>query len=238
MPDRNVQVIRIIVGNRLPVERPVAQPHRRKRLHLRKAVRLDLVFVRRHDLGDRRHARLERHEQETSPIFERDGKQAELFGLQSWIFLPVRNPDELAVPGIAPGMIRAGQDLRAAGVAVDQPRTAVAAHVRESADFLVIPADDDHTLAQIFQHLPVAGFRDVAFMADDLRRSAKESLLLGLEEFRVVIEPSGQAHVVERIVIRRDAAEMRRHSKPLPFRRLCGNGRLAGARPCRCACTF
>ena len=92
------------------------------------------------------------------------------------------------------------------------------AHIREGADYLVIPANDDHTLAQIFQHLPVAGFRDVAFMAGDLRRSAKESLLLGLEEFRVVIEPSGQAHVVERIVIRRDAAEMRRHLKPLPFR--------------------
>src|SRR5437763_11338896 len=48
-------------------------------------------------------------------------------------------------------------------------------------------------------------------MADDLRRGAEESLLLRFEEFRVEIEPAGQAPVVERVGFRGYFAQFRRH---------------------------
>ena len=71
MPDRDVQPVRIIVGDGLPVERARPQRHPADRAQILEAVGRDLGLVRRHHLGDRRRAGLERHEQETVPVLER-----------------------------------------------------------------------------------------------------------------------------------------------------------------------
>ena len=145
------------------------------------------------------HPRFERDEQEPAPIFECDGKQPMILGPQSRIFVAVRNSDEPPVAGVAPRMIGAGQHLGAAAIAVDQPRPAMAADVGEGAHLAVVAANDDHAFSEIFEGLPVAGLRNIAFMANHLRRGAQERLLLRLEELGVVIEPAGQAHAVERV---------------------------------------
>ena len=80
----------------------------------------------------------------------------------------------------------------------------MAANVRKSANFTIIAADDDHALAEIFNRPPLARLGNLALVANDLRRRAQERLLLRLEEFRIVIEPAGQAHIVERIRTRLD----------------------------------
>src|SRR3954469_19273683 len=90
------------------------------------------------------------------------------------------------------------------------------ADVGESADLAIIPADDDHAFAEIFDRAPFARLRDFAFVADHLRRGAEERCLLRLKEFRVKIEPAGQAHAAQRVELWGDGAEVRGHSHPLP----------------------
>jgi hypothetical protein len=124
--------------------------------------------------------------------------ESKTFRLQVGIFVPVRHPDELAIAAVAPCMIGAGQHLRAAAGAVHQPRPTVPAHVRESSSFSVVSANDDYALAEIVEAAPLARLVDLALVTDDLRRGAKERLLLRLEELRVEIEPSRQAEIVER----------------------------------------
>jgi len=119
MADRDVEVIGIIIGDRLPVERARADPDLLQRLELGEAIGLDLILVRRHDLGDRRQPRLERDEQKAPPIFEGDGRQTQLLRLQFRIFLPMRHSDQPPVAGIAPRVIGAGQHLVATRAAVD-----------------------------------------------------------------------------------------------------------------------
>ena len=72
MPDRDVEMVRIIVGDRLPVERPRPKRHTAHHAQVLEAVMRDLVLVGRHHLGDRRRAGLERHEEKAVPLFERD----------------------------------------------------------------------------------------------------------------------------------------------------------------------
>ena len=132
--DRDVQAVRIIVGDGLPVERARTKRDPADRPQILETIGRDLVLIRRHHLGDRRRAGLERDEQEAAPILQRDREQAELLGLQARIFVAVRNADEPPVARIAPRMIGAGQDLGAAARAVDQPRSAMAADVGEGAD--------------------------------------------------------------------------------------------------------
>jgi len=121
MSDRNVQMVGIIVGDRLPVERPSAERDPADRPQLLEPVSRDFMFIGRHHLAHGRRARLERHEDEPAPGLECDGEEAELFGLQAGVFLAMRHADQPPVAGIAPGVIRAGEDLRAAAVAVDEP---------------------------------------------------------------------------------------------------------------------
>jgi hypothetical protein len=216
MADRNVQMIGIIVGDRLPVERPRAERDAADRLQLLEPVGSDLRVVRRHHLGDARRARLERHEQEAAPILQRDWKQAVILCPKPRILVAVGYSDQPPVPRIAPRMIGTGQHLGAAACPVDQPRSAMPAHIREGTDFPIVAADDDHTFAEIVDAAPFARLGDLAFVADDLRRSPKEGALLCLEEFRVEIEPPGQTHPVKRVRARGDASELGRHRPALP----------------------
>src|SRR4051794_4935318 len=218
MADRDVQMVGIIVGDRLPVERPRAERHAADRLQLLEAVDGNLIRVRRHHLRDRRRTGLQRHEEEPAPIFQSNWKQAMILSPEARILVPVRHSDQPPVARVAPRMIRAGQDLGAAARAIDQPRSPVATDVGEGPRLPVVSADDDHALAKIFDRTPVAWLRDLILMAHNLRSGAQESLLLGLEEFRVEIEPAGEAHVVERVVFRRNSAQLRRHGHHLPRR--------------------
>jgi len=111
MTDRNVKMVRVIVRDRLPVERTRPDPHLLKRPQILEAIRGDLVLIRRHHLCHRGDARLKRHEQETTPIFQGDRKQSVMFGLQVRILVAVRNSDQPTITGIAPRMVGAGQDL-------------------------------------------------------------------------------------------------------------------------------
>jgi len=106
------------------------------------------------------------------------------------------------------------------------------AHVGESAHSAIVATDDNHAFAKIFQAAPFARIGDLAFMANDLRRGSKEGFLLRFEEFRIMVEPARQAHVVQWIGGRLDRFEVRRHVQPLPFRGFCGNGRGSGAKAC------
>ena len=156
MADRDVQMIRIIVGDGLPVEVARPHPHRADRAHLLEAVGRDLFLIGRHHLGDRGQAVLEPDEQEPAPIFERDGFEAILRGVEPGIFGAVRNPDQLAGAVVAPRVIGAGQHLGAPACPVDQPRAAVAADVGEGAHRAVVAAQDDDRFAEIIDAAPLA----------------------------------------------------------------------------------
>src|SRR5690349_19331742 len=82
------------------------------------------------------------------------------------------------------------------------------ANIRECANLAVIAANDDNAFTQIFERPPFAGLCYLAFMANHLRRCAQECLLLRLEELGVVVEPTGQAHAVERIGSRLDRLQV------------------------------
>ncbi len=99
-------------------------------------------------------------------------------------------------------MIGAGQHLGTAALSIDQPGPAVAADVGERPHRTVVAANDNDAFAQIIDGPPFARLGDFAFVADDLRRRAQEGPLLRLEEFRVVIKPTGKAGAVQRIGIR------------------------------------
>jgi len=187
MADRDVEMVGVIVGDRLPVERPRPKRHPPHHAQLFEPIGRDLVLVRRHHLVDGRRSGLKRHEEEPAPVLQGDREQPELFRIQPRIFVPVRHAHQPPVAGIAPGVIGASHHLGATAGAIDQPRAAVATDVMEGADLPVVAADHEHALAQIFQAPPLAGLRDFALVAYDLRRRAQERLLLRLEEFRVVV---------------------------------------------------
>src|SRR6476469_9642768 len=102
-----------------------------------------------------------------------------------WIFLPVRHADEASVARVAPCVIGAGEHLGAPAAAVDKARAAMAADIRERPHHAVIAANNHDAFAEIVEAPPLARLRDVAFMANHLRRCAQERPLLGLEEFGV-----------------------------------------------------
>jgi len=154
------------------------------------------MLVGRHHLVDRRSSGFEHNEQEPAPGLERNGEEAHLLSLQSGIFLAMRDADQSPVAGIAPRMIGAGQYFRTAGFAVDEPRSAVPADVGECTDLAIVAADDDDALAEIFDGPPFARLSDFALVANDLWRGPQEGAFLGREEFRVVIEPARQAHIL------------------------------------------
>src|SRR5206468_3219181 len=79
-------------------------------------------------------------------------------------------------------------------------------------------------LAEIFETAPLAGLGNLAFVTDHLRRGAQEGFLLRLEEFRIEIEPAGQARVVEWVRRRRDGAKRRGHNAPISSPRFRGEG--------------
>src|SRR5205085_2562430 len=123
----------------------------------------------------------ERDEQEAAPVLQRNREQAEFVGLKSGILLAVRNADQPSVPREAPRMIGTGQNLGTTALAVHETRTAVPAHVGEGTDLAIVAANDNDALAEIFERPPISRPRDLALVADDLRRGAQKGALLCLE---------------------------------------------------------
>ena len=198
MGDIDVQSVRIIVRNALPVHRAGTERDPADRPHLLEAMRRDLRFIRRHHRRDARPAALQPDEQEAAPILQLDRDQAESGRIEAGIISRSGTPIT-AVGAVGPGMIGAGQPLGAAGLAIDQPRAAMAADIGERAYRPVRPANDEDALAEQFERAPIAGGRDVALMADDLPRRADHPRHLHIEIIRIAIDPAGQAEIVQRI---------------------------------------
>ena len=160
MADRDVQPVRIIVGDRLPVERragaaspgrsPAAPRSDRARPPPRKAPSSRRPTARPARASTNRNPRQFSSATGNSPSFSVS---------QSRIFVAVRHADQPPVAGIAPRVIGAGQHLGAAAIAVDQPRAAMAADVGERPHLAVVAANDDHAFAEIFEAAPFAGLR-------------------------------------------------------------------------------
>ena len=214
MSDRDVEVIRIIVCDGLPVEIARTMRHPPNRAKSFELIGRHLMIVGSHHFVDGRQSLLEPDEQETAPIFQRHRDQAQLLDLDPRIFVTVHDTDQPSVAGIAPGVIGAGQYLGAAAVTVDQPRAAMAADVGEGTDIAIIAANDDDALAKKVDRSPLTRVGDLAFVANHLRRGAKERPLLRLEELGVVIEPAGKAHIIQGVSSRVDALQVRRHVRP------------------------
>src|SRR5207237_3459833 len=87
----------------------------------------------------------------------------------------------------------------AAAGAVQQSRSAMPADIGESAKPRVEAANDDDALAEIFERVIVAGFLNVALMADDLPGRADRPLHFNGKEFAVRIGPCGKAPAILRI---------------------------------------
>jgi len=196
MGDFDVEPVRIIVGDVLPVD--VARPRRdpSDRLQSLEIVRADLGLIGRHHLGDAWGPRFEPDEQEAAPILHFDWNQAERGRIEPRIVLPGRHADEAPVGGIGPGVIRASQPLRAARMAIDQPRAAVAADVGEGARYPIVAADDEDALAQYLKRPPVAGARDIAGVTDDLPAGADQPRHFEAEIFGIAVDPAGQAQIL------------------------------------------
>ncbi len=76
--------------------------------------------------------------------------------------------------------------------AVQQPCRAVTAHIEKHLYHPVLPAHRDQGLAQEIQSVVIAGIRYVVEMAYHLPRGGEYPLLLGRQEIRVAIYPSGE----------------------------------------------
>jgi len=168
MGDLDVEPVRIIVGDVLPID--VARPHRdpADRLERLEAVGRHFRVIGRQHLRHGWSSALEPDEQEAAPGLQLDGNEAERSGIEPRIILPLRHGEEAPVRTIGPGVIGAGQAPGAARLAIDQPRAAMAADVGEGARRAVVATNHQDALAQYLQRPPFAGLGDVAGMADDL----------------------------------------------------------------------
>ena len=197
MGDLDVEPVRIIVGDVLPVDVARTQRDPADRLQSLEAMGGDFGVIGRHHFGDGGPAGFEADEQETAPRLQLDRDQAETLGIEPGIILSGGHADQPPVIGIGPGMIGAGQPLGAARLAVDQPRAAVAADIGEGAHHTVAAANHDHALAEQVERAPVASVWNVVGVADDLPRRADQPLHLDPEIFGIAIDPAGQAEMVE-----------------------------------------
>src|SRR5215472_2609226 len=151
MADRDMQMVRVIVTERLPVKAARTDRDSAQQPQILEAIRFDLVFIWRHHLGDAWKSRFQGHEQKPVPVFERYAMKPKTVGLKAGIFVPVRNPDQSAVAGIAPCVIGTGQHFRATARTVDQSRAAMAANVRECSHLAVVAPDHDDAFTEIFE---------------------------------------------------------------------------------------
>lgn len=199
----DVQAVRIIVADILPVHIARAQRDAPQCAEFRETIGFDHRFIGRHHRGDRRAAVvLQPHEPEAAPLFEADGNKPRLPLVERGIARRIGNARESPVEFVGPGVIGANELLRAARRAVDQPRPAVAADIGEGAHDAVGAAHDDHAFAAIIDAVPVARRRNVALMTDDLPARSEDARHFGGVEIGVAIGPGRERPAVERIGMR------------------------------------
>ena len=207
MRDGDVQPVRIIVGDVLPVDRARAHRDAAERAQLLEAVGVDHRLIGRHHRGDRGAAGFEAHEDEAAPDFHFDRHEAALGHVERGIVEAIGHARQPTVEIVGPGVIRADQLLGTAAVAIDQPRAAVAADVCEGAHRIVGAADDEDALAEEIERVPIARRRNVADVAHDLPARTHHPRHLDREVIGIMIEPGGQAPIGIRIgVAKRNGA--------------------------------
>jgi hypothetical protein len=82
------------------------------------------------------------------------------------------------------------------GRPVQQPGGAMAAHIVKSARTVIgAPHYHNHFVEQI-ERVVIAGPRNIAQVTHELPGRAKHALALGVEEFRVVVDPRGKTQLV------------------------------------------
>ena len=108
MADWDMQMVRIIVGDGLPVEIARAKRHPADRAQILEPVGRHFGLIGRHHLVNRGQPILQADEDETAPDFHRHRDQPELVGLKVRIFVAVHDPDQPPVASVAPGVIGTG----------------------------------------------------------------------------------------------------------------------------------
>src|SRR5689334_1644982 len=104
--------------------------------------------------------------------------------------VPLRNAYQSAVQPIRPRVIGAGNPFPAVPFrAIEQARGAMAAHIVKAADRAAVAAQRYDGLAEKVEAVVVAEGGDIVLVADELPARAENGLLLGLEEFRILVDP-------------------------------------------------
>ena len=163
-----MQAIGIIVADIFPVHSARSHRHTAKRPEFFKTIGRDLVFIRRHHVGNRRAAAFQTDKDKTAPDFHVDGDKARFVLVQSGVGRAVRNTRQAAIKIIGPGMIRAHKFLGASARSIDQAAAPVAADIGKGTQHLIRTAHDDDAFANIIEAMPVATVCDIADMANDL----------------------------------------------------------------------
>ena len=191
--ERNVVALDVVVDGVLPVDRRLAAPVPADRLQVLEAVRGELFGIRRHHLCHAGAARLEADEDEAEPDLVLDGRQPDRCLVEAGEALLGRHRFEPAVEAIGPAVVAAADRLAAmAGVAVDEARGAVPTDVVEGAERAVRVAHHEDALAGQVEAQIVAGFPELADVADDVPCAHEDRLDLEREELGVVVGPGRQ----------------------------------------------
>src|SRR5690606_16211977 len=143
-----------------------------------------------------RYARLlacEAHEDKAAPDLGLDGPETVAFEVEPLERLGRRNRLQCAIQRIGETVIAAADKTRAmAGRAIDETERAVATEIVKGADISILAAHDDRALGEQVETQIVAGFRDVAEVADQLPRPHENRFAFEREELVVRVGPGGQ----------------------------------------------
>src|SRR5215470_7371258 len=187
----DVQTVRVVVGDVLPVHRTRPQARSPQRYQLFHAVGGHFPGIRRRHLAHAREPGREPHEDEAHEYLVLDRREPMARDFESGEGLTLRHADEPSIERIGPGVVRAG-DAPSAGAArcIEEPRRAMAADIVEGTHALW-RAYHHQRLAEKLEGMKVAGTRYIAQVAHELPAAAEDGLALALEELRIPIDPCG-----------------------------------------------
>src|SRR5580692_9017487 len=197
MRDGDVQPIRVVVADVLPVHLPRPQGHTSLRNELFHTIERHFVRVGGSHLTHTGQTRLESHENKAHEDFEIKGSETVARSVEPRERLPIGYSDQAAVEGIRPRVVGAGDAASAVTLrAVQQPGRAMTAYVVERAHLAIIAAKNNDGLSEKVERMEVAGTRYVAEVAHHLPALAENLRLFALEKLRVLVDPGRQAMAV------------------------------------------
>ena len=217
MADRDVQMVRIIVGDGLPVEVARAQRHPADRAQILEAVGRDLVVIGRHHLGDARQRRpraARTGTRATSRARPASGRSCR--GVEPRIFVRGAAPRPAARRGRSSTRDRGRS---APWRSPPSPSTSREPRWRQTlGKARTSPSSPRMTMTlsprySRLRHSPASAIS--LSWQTTCGAARRNAALLRLEEFGVVIEPAGQAHAVERVGAGGDGLKLRRHCHAL-----------------------